>query len=199
MALPEQIGWYMSSSFCFALAAGVGKTRLMGACMYYLWRSKGYRNFFILAPNSTNYDKLRAELLLSHAKYMFIGLSDFPTPEVYDGDNYLRFLPEQMVIGNPANVFIFNISKIFTRGDVEFKFHRFNEMLGDSFSAILQGVDDQVSVCATRRATSGISWHGSPASSPDRASSPPGDRRPCAEPLDPLKDRTEPCKLSYGA
>lgn len=131
-------------SFCFALATGVGKTRLMGACMYYLWRSKGYRNFFILAPNLTIYDKLRAELLPSHAKYMFIGLSDFPTPEVYDGDNYLRYRPEQLVIDNPANVFIFNISKIFTRGDAEFKFHRFNEMLGDSFSAILQGMDDLV-------------------------------------------------------
>jgi len=131
-------------SFCFALATGVGKTRLMGGCMYYLWRSKGYRNFFILAPNLTIYDKLRAELLPSHAKYMFIGLSDFPTPEVYDGDNYLRFRPEQMVIGNPANVFIFNIGKIFTRGDTDFKFHRFNEVLGDSFSAILQGMDDLV-------------------------------------------------------
>src|SRR5215813_9403096 len=47
-------------SFCFALATGVGKTRLMGACMYYLWKQKGYRNFFILAPNITIYNKLRA-------------------------------------------------------------------------------------------------------------------------------------------
>ena len=45
-------------SFCFALATGVGKTRLMGGCMYYLWKSKGYRNFFILAPNITIYEKL---------------------------------------------------------------------------------------------------------------------------------------------
>ncbi len=132
-------------SICFALATGVGKTRLMGASMYYLWKSKGYRNFFILAPNITIYDKLRAELNPVHPKYMFVGLSDFPQPEIYDGDNYLRFQPGQMVMGNPATVFIFNISKIFApRTDTEFKFHRFNEMLGDSFSAILRAMDDLV-------------------------------------------------------
>ncbi|MDD2772659.1 MAG: DEAD/DEAH box helicase family protein [Elusimicrobiales bacterium] len=132
-------------SFCFALATGVGKTRLMGASIYYLWKNKGYKNFFILAPNITIYDKLRAELNPAHAKYMFVGLSDFPSPEIYDGDNYLRFNPRQgRLDDNQANVFIFNISKIFSRTDVEFKFHRFNETLGDSFSAMLREMDDLV-------------------------------------------------------
>ena len=131
-------------SLCFALATGVGKTRLMGACMYYLWKQKGYRNFFILAPNITIYDKLRAELNPAHPKYIFLGLSDFPQPEVYDGDNYLRFNPQQAGIFNQACVFVFNISKIFARTDTEFKFHRFNEILGNAFSSILQGMDDLV-------------------------------------------------------
>ena len=100
-------------SFCFALATGVGKTRLMGGCMYYLWKSKGYRNFFILAPNITIYEKLRAELNPTHAKCMFVGLSDFPRPDVYDGDNYLRFNPQSLFAGSQCRVFIFNISKIF--------------------------------------------------------------------------------------
>ena len=34
-------------SFCYAMATGIGKTRLMGACMYYLYKTKGYRHFFI--------------------------------------------------------------------------------------------------------------------------------------------------------
>jgi len=72
-------------SFCFALATGVGKTRLMGACIYYLWKTKGYRNFFIISPNITIYEKLRAELNPSHSKYMFIGLADLPMPQIYDG------------------------------------------------------------------------------------------------------------------
>lgn len=132
-------------SFCFSIATGVGKTRLMGACIYHLWKTKGYRHYFLLTPNITVYDKLRAELLPSHPKYMFIGLSDFPPPEIYDGDNYLRYHPEQMVIGNPATVFVFNIGKIFQpRVDTEFKFHKYNELLGDSFSALLRGMDDLV-------------------------------------------------------
>lgn len=132
-------------SFCFALATGVGKTRLMGACIYYLWQTKGYRNFFILSPNITIYDKLRAELNPAHPKYMFIGLADMPLPQIYDGDNYVRFNPDQMLFGNPPNIFIFNISKIFTaRTDTEFKFHRFSEYLGSSFSAMLQAMPDLV-------------------------------------------------------
>ncbi len=131
-------------SFCFALATGVGKTRLMGASIYYLWKSKGYKNFFILAPNITIYDKLRAELAPSHPKYMFVGLEGFPQPAVFDGDNYLRFSPGQRSLYGEANIFVFNISKIFKRGDVDFKFHQFQEELGESFSAMLREMDDLV-------------------------------------------------------
>ena len=45
-------------SICFALATGVGKTRLMGAFIAYLYLAKGFRNFFVLAPNLTIYNKL---------------------------------------------------------------------------------------------------------------------------------------------
>src|SRR3989337_2892086 len=45
-------------SICFALATGVGKTRLMGAFIVYLYLAKGVRNFFVLASNLTIYNKL---------------------------------------------------------------------------------------------------------------------------------------------
>jgi len=45
-------------SLCFALATGVGKTRLMGAFISYLYLEKGIQNFFVLAPNLTIYNKL---------------------------------------------------------------------------------------------------------------------------------------------
>src|SRR4051794_1946197 len=38
-------------SLCFALATGVGKTRLMGAFIAYLYRVEGIQHFFVLAPN----------------------------------------------------------------------------------------------------------------------------------------------------
>ena len=40
-------------SLCFALATGVGKTRLMGACIAYLHLAHKVRHFFVLAPNLT--------------------------------------------------------------------------------------------------------------------------------------------------
>jgi type III restriction enzyme len=45
-------------SMCFALATGVGKTRLMGAFISYLFLSEGMRHFFVLTPNLTIYNKL---------------------------------------------------------------------------------------------------------------------------------------------
>src|SRR5437879_6383776 len=46
-------------SLCFALATGVGKTRLMGAFISYLHLAHGIDNFFVLAPNLTIYNKSR--------------------------------------------------------------------------------------------------------------------------------------------
>jgi type III restriction enzyme len=40
-------------SLCFALATGVGKTRLMGAFISYLHLAHRFNNFFVLAPNIT--------------------------------------------------------------------------------------------------------------------------------------------------
>ena len=44
-------------SLTFALATGVGKTRLMGAFITYLYTQKGIKNFFVVAPNLTIYKK----------------------------------------------------------------------------------------------------------------------------------------------
>lgn len=45
-------------SLCFALATGVGKTRLMGAFISYLHLAHAIDNFFVLALNRTIYNKL---------------------------------------------------------------------------------------------------------------------------------------------
>lgn len=138
-------------SFCFDMTTGIGKSRLMGACIYYLYKTKGYKHFFILAPGNTIYDKMRRESVPGHPKYMFKGLeAEMGRPKVYDGENYLsypvRYVQEELVVEKTSDIqiFIFNISKIFTRGDVEFKFHKFNENLGGSFADVLRSFDDLV-------------------------------------------------------
>ena len=45
-------------SICFALATGVGKTRLMGAFIAYLFLTRRSKHFLVLAPNTTIYEKL---------------------------------------------------------------------------------------------------------------------------------------------
>lgn len=138
-------------SFCFDMTTGIGKTRLMGACIYYLYKTKGYKHFFILAPGNTIYDKMRRETVPGHPKYMFKGLeAEMGRPKVYDGENYLsypvRYVQSELQIEKTSEIqiFIFNISKIFTRGDLEFKFHKFNENLGGSFADVLKSFDDLV-------------------------------------------------------
>ena len=139
-------------SFCFAMATGIGKTRLMGACIYYLYKTKGYRHFFILAPGSTIYDKLRKESNPAHPKYIFKGLeAEMGRPKVYDGENYDTYPVhyEQTAMkfeaGSEIELFIFNIGKIFnSKKDTQFNFHKFRETLGMSFSAVLASFDDLV-------------------------------------------------------
>ena len=138
-------------SFCFEMTTGIGKTRLMGASIYYLYKTKGYKHFFILAPGNTIYDKLRKEIMPHHPKYMFKGLeAEMGRPKVYDGENYLsypvKYVQGEIEIDNSSEIqiFIFNIGKIFNRGDVQFKFHEFQEALGKSFAEVLASFDDLV-------------------------------------------------------
>lgn len=139
-------------SFCFDMATGIGKTRLMGAAIYYLYKTKGYKHFFILAPGNTIYDKLRKEANPAHPKYIFKGLeAEMGRPKVYDGENYIRY-PARFVQGeieiektSEIQLFIFNIGKIFnSKTDTTFKFHKYQETLGSSFADVLAKFDDLV-------------------------------------------------------
>ncbi|TAK54782.1 MAG: hypothetical protein EPO24_12845 [Bacteroidetes bacterium] len=132
-------------SFTFSIATGGGKTMLMGACIAYLYKTKGYKNFFILSKGDTIYNKHRNDdFRPSSSKYVFKGISDFPSPRIIDGDNYiLSGYPD--LFSDDLHIYIFNIEKIFNeRTDVEFKFHKLNENLGGSFADILREKNDLV-------------------------------------------------------
>lgn len=142
-------------SLCFAIATGVGKTRLMGAFISYLYLSEGIRHFFVLAPNLTIYNKLIADFTPNTPKYVFQGISDFAVnpPLIVTGDNYQdgrgirrdSYLPgiewEQDV-----HVNIFNISKINSevRGGKSPRIKRLSEYIGQSYFDYLAGLDDLV-------------------------------------------------------
>ena len=142
-------------SLCFALATGIGKTRLMGAFIAYLARSEGVRHFFVLAPNLTIYNKLIADFTPNTPKYVFQGITEFATnpPEIITGDNYesgrgVRAARQQTLPGIEAavHVNIFNISKINSevRGDKAPRIKRLSEYIGESYFEYLSKLDDLV-------------------------------------------------------
>src|SRR6185312_13314029 len=135
-------------SLCFALATGVGKTRLMGAFIGYLHLAHGINNFFVLAPNLTIYNKLTTDFTPNTPKYVFKGIAEFATdaPAVITGDNYegmVGTLFDQLL---RCKVNIFNISKINSevRGGKSPRIKRLAEYIGESYFDYLAGLKDLV-------------------------------------------------------
>lgn len=125
-------------SFAFALATGVGKTKLMGAMIAYLYQEKGLKDFFILTPGETIYTKTIENFTTGNKKFILQGLLDFPQFNLITGDNY-AYANFGNQLFDAINVYVFNIQKIFNeRKDVEFRFHKYQETLGSSFAELLQ-------------------------------------------------------------
>jgi type III restriction enzyme len=136
-------------SLCFALATGVGKTRLMGAFISYLHLAHGINNFFVLAPNLTIYNKLIADFSdRTHPKYVFKGISEFAidAPSIITGDNYDQRDPASGTLFGGVRINIFNISKINSevRGGKSPRIKRLSEYIGESYFDYLAGLPDLV-------------------------------------------------------
>lgn len=136
-------------SLCFALATGVGKTRLMGAFIAYLYMAKGIRHFFILAPNLTIYDKLIADFTPGTPKYVFEGINEFNVnkPLLLTGSNFDSM--SSHIANEDASIVqinIFNISKINTevRGGKAPRVKKMSEYLGESYFNYLSQLDDLI-------------------------------------------------------
>ena len=137
-------------SFAFSIATGIGKTRLMGACIAYLYLKKGIRHFFILAPNLTLYEKLMRDFGdPSYEKYVFKGLAEFVhnVPVVITGDNYDS--ARGLFSNTEIQINIFNISKFNADSKDGSKkgiprMRRLSEYLGQSYFDYLASLDDLV-------------------------------------------------------
>lgn len=141
-------------SLCFALATGVGKTRLMGAFITYLHLEYGIRHFFVLAPNLTIYNKLVADFTPNTPKYVFQGIAEFAVkaPTLVTGENFEQ-KPQVLTLFERDDVVvnIFNISKFNEKtkttdeeGKKTLKVRRLSEFLGQSYFDYLAGLDDLV-------------------------------------------------------
>jgi type III restriction enzyme len=142
-------------SLCFALATGVGKTRLMGAFVAYLYLTARSREFFVLAPNKTIYDKLIADFSPGSPKYVFRGIAEFAArpPLIITEENYRTGRGVRLEGGRSSDLFgadvhvnIFNIDLInkeeSPRGRPRMK--RLQETIGESYYEYLSKLDDLV-------------------------------------------------------
>ncbi len=132
-------------SLCFALATGVGKTRLMGAFIAYLYLTGRSKHFFVLAPNTTIYNKLIADFSQQNSpKYVFRGIAEFAQlpPIVETGDNWERgYAVRGDLLGETAVVFIFNVDKINKEAG---RIRKLHEYIGESYFDYLSGLPDLV-------------------------------------------------------
>ena len=132
-------------SLCFALATGVGKTRLLGAFIAYLFLTGRSRNFFVLAPNTTIYQKLVADLTPGTRKYVFKGVAALAQnqPVIVTGDTW----DQQTIFVDAARrnggviINVFNIDKINKDGG---RVRNFNEYVGSSYFEFLSRLEDLV-------------------------------------------------------
>lgn len=135
-------------SLCFALATGVGKTRLMGAFIAYLHQARGMDNFFVLAPNLTIYNKLITDFTPNTPKYVFRGISEFAAtpPEIITGDTYQNRAATLFDQTVRCKINIFNIAKITSevRGGRSPLIKRLSEYIGESYFEYLSALPDLV-------------------------------------------------------
>ncbi len=133
-------------SFAFALATGVGKTRLMGAFIGWLYLTGRSKNFFVLAPNTTIYDKLVTDFSRqSSPKYVFRGIAEFAQtpPIIVTGDTWEegRGIRGSDLFGGEAIINIFNVDKI---NKEKGRIRSFRETLGESYFDYLSRLPDLV-------------------------------------------------------
>ncbi|MBD0325161.1 MAG: DEAD/DEAH box helicase family protein [Pyrinomonadaceae bacterium] len=142
-------------SFGFHIATAIGKTRLMGACIAYLHKTRRYRNFFILTKGSTVYEKTIANFTRGNSKYTLEGYTEMPPFELISGDNYERASVADRLRGLPSllgedyiNIFVFNVEKTFDNKNEQRRFHGGksgkSEILGDSMANLLAKLPDLV-------------------------------------------------------
>lgn len=135
-------------SLAFSIATGIGKTRLMGAIIAYLYLKKGIKHFFVLAPNLTLYEKLIKDFGdESYSKYVFKGISEFvgKPPRIVTGENYNERTGS---LFSDIEINIFNISK-FNKDSKENtkglpRMRRLSEYLGQSYFDYLASLPDLV-------------------------------------------------------
>ena len=121
----------------FALATGVGKTRLMGALIAYLYRAGQTRNCLILAPRAAVVEKLERETEIGHPKYLLIDRALVTDPSLCFRNKVTSFRPAN----DRLNLFVLSPQSVSGRDRL---FARDSEFRGFSLLEHLSQLNDLV-------------------------------------------------------
>ncbi|MCI1142079.1 DEAD/DEAH box helicase family protein [Sphingomonas sp. WKB10] len=118
----------------------------MGAFIAWLYLTGRSKNFFVLAPNTTIYDKLVIDFSRqSSPKYVFRGIAEFAQtpPIIVTGDTWEegRGIRGSDLFGGEAIINIFNVDKI---NKEKGRIRSFRETLGESYFDYLSRLPDLV-------------------------------------------------------
>lgn len=135
-------------AYTFALATGVGKTRLMGAFVAYLYLVYEIQHFMLVAPGNTIYRKLVDDFSkASNPKYVFRGIKEINinTTRIITKDDYQKNQATARLFGNQVQINIFNVQQ-FAQTDIEQEkgITKFSETLGESYFEYLRSLNDLV-------------------------------------------------------
>jgi superfamily II DNA or RNA helicase len=86
LALRESWRHPFHPTFTFALATGVGKTRLVGAIIALLWLTGEARTFLVLAPRRAVLRRFESALDVRFREYLFVDANLVPEPSVVRAD-----------------------------------------------------------------------------------------------------------------
>ncbi|MFR6033663.1 MAG: DEAD/DEAH box helicase family protein [Bacilli bacterium] len=142
-------------SLCFLWRRASAK-RAYGGVYRVLHRFYGVKNFFVVAPNLTIYNKLHQDFTPNTPKYVFKGISEFAQnpPEIVTGDNYESGLGAHGNLFSKVVINIFNIAKITAKDGGKLakddaqrsvaRVRRLIETIGESYFDFLASKEDLV-------------------------------------------------------
>lgn len=135
-------------AYTFALATGVGKTRLVGAFVAYLYFVYEIQHFMLVAPGNTIYRKLVDDFSrANNPKYVFRGIKEINinATRIITKDNYQQSQATGNLFGNQVQINIFNVQQ-FAQKDIEQEkgITKFSETLGESYFEYLMSLNDLV-------------------------------------------------------
>jgi hypothetical protein len=105
-AFPKWVFPHSSPEFTFHLATGVGKTRLIGAIIAYLYLSGDAKNFMIISPRTEIVRKFLTVCTPGDANYIFVDQALIEYPSLFNGEQSVTDYTQSRLFGGGPNIWV---------------------------------------------------------------------------------------------